>query len=378
MHSNLAGHMANGLVGWLLLVCACSLYAEETGKTPPGPGVPAAPGLRGAASSPAGMSERELYLLNEIQLLKQRLSELEARLAGGLSGNFHATPAAHGHESEAAITSVTVPGGITSGITAGIPAKPPLPGRETKAEAKKAEPFAFADFTWLNGNSRTKDSPLDSKVLTGEFRADTSYIYDFAHPRDHTLGGTTESGRTGEVQLQQLGIGGDFHWENVRGRLMTQFGMYSTMTPRNDASSALGQWNLSDAYRYISEAYGGYHFDKLHGINVDAGIFMSYVGLFSYYNFDNWAYQPSYVSSNTPWFYNGVRVQVFPTEKLKIEPWFINGWQSYGKFNSRPGLGAQFLYRPNGSIAIISNNYGVGADTPGVPGRARYHSDNSI
>ena len=47
-----------------------------------------------------------------------------------------------------------------------------------------------------------------------------------------------------------------------------------------------------------SEAYGGYHFDKMHGIIVGGGIFMSYVGLFSYYNFDNWAYQPSYVSSN--------------------------------------------------------------------------------
>ena len=104
---------------------------------------------------------------------------------------------------------------------------------------------------------------------------------------------------------------------------------------------------------YFSEAYGGYHFNALHGINVDAGIFMSYVGLFSYYNFDNWAYQPSYVSSNTPWFFNGVRVQIFPTEKLKIEPWFINGWQSYGRFNHRPGVGGQINWRPNGSISII-------------------------
>ena len=120
---------------------------------------------------------------------------------------------------------------------------------------------------------------------------------------------------------------------------MTQFGMYSADHPRNDASPARGQWDLADAYRYVSEAYGGYHFNVLHGINVDAGIFMSYVGLFSYYNFDNWAYQPSYVSSNTPWFFNGVRVQIFPTEHLKIEPWFVNGWQSYGRFNNRPGFG---------------------------------------
>ena len=92
---------------------------------------------------------------------------------------------------------------------------------------------------------------------------------------------------------------------------MTQFGMYSTTTPRNDASPAVANGN-SQMLTDNSEAYGGYHFNVLHGINVDAGIFMSYIGLFSYYNSDNWAYQPSYVSSNTPWFFNGVRVQIFP------------------------------------------------------------------
>lgn len=238
-------------------------------------------------------------------------------------------------------------------------------------------PFAFGDFTWLNGNSRQKSSVLDSKYFTGEFRADISYIYDFDQPSDHTLVGTSESGRTSEVQVQQLGIGGDFHAGHARGRLMTQFGMYSTMTPRNDASPARGQWDLADAYRYVSEAYGGYHWDKMHGINLDAGIFMSYVGLFSYYNFDNWAYQPSFVSSNTPWFFNGIRLQFFPSDKLKIEPWIINGWQSYGMYNETPGLGAQILWRPNGSVSVLSNNY-WGRDGLGIPGRSRVHSDNSV
>ena len=149
-------------------------------------------------------------------------------------------------------------------------------------------------------------------------------------------------------------------------------------TPRNDASPARGQWDLDSAYRYISEAYGGYHFNVLHGINVDAGIFMSYVGLFSYYNFDNWAYQPSYVSSNTPWFFNGVRIQIYPTEHLKIEPWFVNGWQSYGRFNSRPGFGFQLLWRPNGWLSVLGNQYALGEDALGAPGRVRYHTDDSI
>jgi hypothetical protein len=258
------------------------------------------------------------------------------------------------------------------GSTAGAQA-----GCSTDTTGKKPDPFAFADFTWLNGNSRTKDSPIATSYFTGEFRADMTFIRDFNNPSDHTLVGTSESGRTSELQVQQLGIGGDFHCGFVRGRLMTQFGLYSTMTPRNDASPGRGQWQLADAYRYLSEAYGGRHWNTMNGINLDAGIFLSYVGLFSFYNFDNWAYQPSYVSSNTPWFFNGIRTQFFPTEHLKIEPWLINGWQSYGMFNSAPGIGAQILYRPNGSISMLTNDY-YGHDWLGIPDRWRLHTDNSI
>src|SRR6266849_1808417 len=221
----------------------------------------------------------------------------------------------------------------TSSASDGAASSAPAPG----------EPFAFADFTWLTGNSRTKESPLATSAFTGEFRLDADYVHDFNHPQDDTIVGSSEIFRSGEVQITQLGVGGDFHYQNVRGRLMTQFGLYSQTTPRNDASPARGQWNLDNAYRYVSEAYGGYHFNVLNGINFDGGIFMSYVGLFSYYQFDNWAYQPSYVSSNTPWFFNGVRIQIFTSDRLKIEPWFINGWQSYGRFNQSPGLGLQVL-----------------------------------
>ncbi len=248
----------------------------------------------------------------------------------------------------------------TSSASDGAASSAPAPG----------EPFAFADFTWLTGNSRTKESPLATSAFTGEFRLDADYVHDFNHPQDDTIVGSSEIFRSGEVQITQLGVGGDFHYQNVRGRLMTQFGLYSQTTPRNDASPARGQWNLDNAYRYVSEAYGGYHFNVLNGINFDAGIFMSYVGLFSYYQFDNWAYQPSYVSSNTPWFFNGVRIQIFTSDRLKIEPWFINGWQSYGRFNQSPGLGLQILWRPNGSISLLANHY-WGKDTLGNPDRIR-------
>jgi hypothetical protein len=245
------------------------------------------------------------------------------------------------------------------------------------ADEKKKEPYAFGDFTWLNGASRQTEFPLDFPAFTGQFMTDANYTYSFARPKDHSLVGSTTSGRTSEVQLSHVGLGGDFHWKNIRGRFMTQFGLYSTMTPRNDPSASRGQWDLSTAYRYVTEAYGGYHIDALNGINLDAGIFMSYVGLCSYYDFENWIYQESYVSANTPWFFNGVRLQIYTSDKLKIEPWIINGWQSYGMFNEQPGLGLQLLWRPTESVSVLSNSY-FGADVLNNPSRLRFHSDDSI
>ena len=249
-------------------------------------------------------------------------------------------------------------------------------------------PFAYGDFTWLNGTPRNKDVVLDTPFFTPEIRFDTNFINDFNQPIDHTMGGSTEEFRNGEFQVEDIGIGGDFHWQNVRGRVMFMDGLFAVTTPRNDASSAtgneagntggVGQWDLQNAYKYVSEAYGGYHFNVQHGLNVDAGIFVSYIGLFSYYNFDNWVYQPSYVSSNTPWFFNGLRIQWFPTNKLKIEPWIINGWQSYAKYNGHIGLGGQLQWQPKEWFKFVGNQYGFGEDNLGLPHTQRIHTDDSI
>ena len=274
------------------------------------------------------------------------------------------------------------PEGDAAAQPAAAPAPPPTIPDALSAPAPTTgvdnfTPFAFGDFSWLNGSPR--NSPVfDTKFFTPEVRFDTHYMTDFNQPKDHTIVGATESFRSGEVQLEQVSVGGDFHWENVRGRILTMFGMFATTTPRNDASAGVGQWDLRGAYKYVSEAYGGYHFNVNHGLNVDAGIFVSYIGLFSYYNFDNWTYQPSYVSSNTPWFFNGLRIQWFPTNKLKIEPWVINGWQSYAKFNGHLGLGGQLLWQPKEWLKVVANQYGFGQDNLGLTKTERIHTDDSI
>ena len=75
---------------------------------------------------------------------------------------------------------------------------------------------------------------------------------DFNQPKDHTMGGATESFRSGEFQVEQISVGGDFHWQNVRGRILTMNGLFATTTARNDASAGVGQWDVRGAYKYVS------------------------------------------------------------------------------------------------------------------------------
>jgi hypothetical protein len=325
------------------------------------------------ASSSTTVNTTNAEVIKELQEMRARIAELEAQLKAQQGAS---APADTGESSSPAVASVA-------------PVANPSPSvaskEQTQAAPTKPEPtapFAFADWTWLNGTARNKDAVWDSKFFTPEIRFDANYISSFNHPQDDSLGGSTETFRSNEVQIEQISFGGDLHWENVRARILTMGGMFGVTTPRNDASPGRGQWDLRGAYKYFSEANAGYHFNVNHGLNFDAGIFVSYIGLFSYYNFDNWAYQPSYVSSNTPWFFNGVRIQWFPTDKLKIEPWIINGWQSYGRLGSKPGLGGQVLWRPTPWLSIVSNNYGMGEDTLGNGngqfGRSRIHTDNSV
>ena len=251
---------------WLVLaalLCSsavpCRVFADDKESSTSAPkSVPARP------DSLAPLTERERWMLDCMEQLEKRVAELESKGNPPVTGATEVSPP---QPISPNLSTSSLPTGDTSAAPAAVASTNVVPTGKTVAlgtaqatekgksggtKAAKAEPFAFADFTWLTGNARTKESPMDTKFFTPEIRADVDYIYDFNHPKDNTIGGSSEVFRANEVQVTQLGVGGDFHYDNVRARLMTQFGLYSQTTPRNDASPSRGQWNLDNAYRYIS------------------------------------------------------------------------------------------------------------------------------
>ena len=367
-------------------------YANVQLAADDGPAQPADSSVPDAALKTRTPAVTETSVVAELAAMKARIEFLEAELQKQ-SGRQEAPrgPLVAAAKPTPEAGPAPVPQQSAAAPAAAAPPAPTIPDAlqapESTPGVDNFTPFAYGDFTWLNGTPRNKDTVLDTKFFTPEVRFDTNYMEDFNQPIDHTIVGATEvvpvgrsPGRADQRRrrfpLAERARPSPVHGWPVRHHHAAQRRQLGDGLERKyRRSRPVGP---ADAYKYVSEAYGGYHFNVQHGLNVDAGIFVSYIGLFSYYNFDNWTYQPSYVSSNTPWFFNGVRVQWFPTNKLKIEPWFINGWQSYAKYNGHPGLGGQLLWEPKEWFKLVANQYGYGEDNLGLPKTQRIHTDDSI
>src|SRR5438067_13095427 len=85
-------------------------------------------------------------LLKELSAMRARIDQLETELRRRDAA------------SAALATSPAVPTDVARG--------------PASTDSTAAEPFAFADWTWLNGNPRTKEAAFDSKFFTPEVRAD--------------------------------------------------------------------------------------------------------------------------------------------------------------------------------------------------------------
>ena len=147
---------------------------------------------------------------------------------------------------------------VAAAVPEALQAPPPAAAVDTQT------PFAVGDLGWMNGTTRTSSPVFDTKFFTPEVRFDVNYLQSFNHPNDHTIVGSTEEFRSGEFQIEQVSLGGNFHWHNVQARFLSMFGMFAVTTPRNDASSAVGQWDLQGAYAADQRCHGRHGHTVLH------------------------------------------------------------------------------------------------------------------
>ncbi|SEW39904.1 Putative beta-barrel porin-2, OmpL-like. bbp2 [Chitinophaga sp. YR573] len=251
----------------------------------------------------------------------------------------------------------------------------------------KKVPFDGMDLTWINGQNRQKDFPLvmnDPKgetILTGTVLVDGYFNYNFARPKDNTQTISASTARSNEFSLNQASIGVESNYKNIIARLWLQTGGQTNVVQETDGSVARGRNTSTGNLKFVREAAAGYHFNVAYGLNIEMGIFMSYIGLESYVLQENWSYQRSMVCDFTPFYFQGARIQFYPSKKFKTELWLLNGWQSYNSWSKNPGIGNSNYYRPNENLQLVANFY-YGNDsksgTDKLSSIHRFHHDNSI
>src|SRR5580704_13913335 len=146
------------------------------------------------AEAPKRIAENEA-LAKELEAMKLRIEQLEAELKARSAAEKSAAAADFGNPSATASMPATAtsaapanagPEGRSASIPSSLAVSPPAVQSPELAPAKKEKivPFSDWDWTWLNGNPRTKEAAFDSKFFTPEIRADVSYTYDFNKPVD--------------------------------------------------------------------------------------------------------------------------------------------------------------------------------------------------
>lgn len=242
-------------------------------------------------------------------------------------------------------------------------------------------PFEGMNLSWINGQNRQQTFPLvlldknKEILLSGVAYLDTYFNYDFNRPIDNTHTISSTIGRSNEFTLNLASVGIETTYKNVIGRIWLQFGQMGAIIQEQDATTLKGRNTSIGNLKYIREAAAGYHFNKAYGLNVEMGIFMSYIGLESYLTQENWSYQRSMVCDFTPFYFSGVRVQYYPSKNYRTELWLLNGWQSYNSWSKGLGIGSSNYYRPTENLQLVANFY---HGTESKTGTKRFHHDNSV
>src|SRR5262249_13041745 len=146
------------------------------------------------------VSRRLVWLVSLVAFGGRAVAEPAPASASEPSPAKTAAPAATSTEPAAATPATPVaaaPDAATPAAAAPDAATPAPPAAATSAPPAKPDeeqdPFAFADFTWQSGSARTKDSLLGNQYFTAEFRLDDVFHYSLNHPKDDTIGGSTEA-----------------------------------------------------------------------------------------------------------------------------------------------------------------------------------------
>ena len=160
-------------------------------------------------------------------------------------------------------------------------------------------------------------------------------------------------------------LGARYVSDRIRGTFAIQTGTYP------DANYAAEP----PIFKNIYEAWGGVKITK--NLWLDAGIFLSHIGLEGPISRDDLTLTRSIMADNSPYYEAGAKLTYDAGRKWLFSALVLNGWQVIRDRNQNEAVGTQIQFRPSSKWLLNSSTFvGEGYNQPDSVGRQlRYFHD---
>ena len=192
------------------------------------------------------------------------------------------------------------------------------------------------------------------------------YGYDFNHPAGLTRPGFIYSENLhNQIAVNIALLGARYVSNRARGTFAIQTGTYP------DANYA----PEPQIFKNIYEAWGGVRVAK--HLWLDAGIFLSHIGLEGPISRDDLTLTRSIMADNSPYYEAGAKLTYDTGQKWLFSALAVNGWQVIRDRNQNEAVGTQIQFRPTSKLLLNSSTFfGEGKNLPDSLGQQfRYFHD---
>lgn len=192
------------------------------------------------------------------------------------------------------------------------------------------------------------------------------YGYDFNNPASLTRPGFVYSENLhNQIAVNIALLGARYTSDRLRGTFALQTGSYP------DANYAAEP----GVFKNIYEAWGGVRLAKY--LWLDAGIFLSHIGLEGPISRDDLTLTRSIMADNSPYYEAGAKLTYDRGQKWLFSALVLNGWQVIRDRNQNEAFGTQIQFRPSAKWLLNSSTFvGEGHNVPdSVDRQLRYFHD---
>ena len=181
------------------------------------------------------------------------------------------------------------------------------------------------------------------------------YGWNFNQPSNGITDLRGFDNRHNSVNLSNVVLDAQWDWEGINGRITLQWGStpatyYLAETNAPSLGTGVGAQSQT-MWQMVQQANVGYRIPVGGGLNIQAGLFLSPIGVEAMAVRDNYLYSRSNLFYGFPFYHTGLRASYAITDELSVILWGINGWNTVLDNNDEKSFAVQLSWATPGLLS---------------------------